>query len=122
MRRIALAALSLPLLLSACALTPRQQCEAPYWSDLHVVKTDLKEAELVLRRGYRLIPARSESGLHYCERLSGAIYLCSADEGEPMYDKRPINRAAETAKRDALLREQMRLESALADCAVQFPE
>ncbi|MEJ2016997.1 MAG: hypothetical protein P8X51_01510 [Maritimibacter sp.] len=122
MRLLALAALGLPMVLSACALTPRQQCQAPYFSELNTVREELRATELRLQRGYRLEPARFEFGLHYCERLFGAVHLCSAEDGEPMFDKRPISRAAETAKRDALLQEQLRLNEALAQCAVQYPE
>lgn len=123
MRIATFIALGLPFVLSACALTPRQQCEAPYWSDLRVVREDLRATESVLRKGYRLEPTQSEFGLHYCVfEPFDTLRLCRADDGLPMFDKKPISRVAETAKRDALLSERTRLEAALAQCAAQYPE
>lgn len=122
MRKFVFAALSLPLVLAACELTPRQQCEAPFRSELRVVLEDTKATRLTLSRGYRLVPARNTFGLHYCVNPVGHVSICQAEDGEPMFDKRPISRVAERAKLDALVAERQRLESALAQCAAQYPE
>lgn len=122
MHRIALFTLALPLFVAACATTPRQQCEAPYRAELRTVTEEMRQTETVLRRGYALAPARFEFGLHFCIRPSGTVYLCTADDGEPMYDKRPISRRAEAAKLAALEEEAARLRSAIADCQAQYPE
>ena len=78
-------------------------------------------------------PRRSTGGTGWCRRGSstgctivshrpGSCSLCTADDGEPMYDKRPINRAAETAKLAALQAEQKRLDAAIAACRAHYPE
>lgn len=122
MRRLALAALAVPVLLAACEMTPRQQCEAPYRAELRTVETEIRDTRLTLERGFRLVPARWEQGIHYCVSPSGFVSLCTADDGEPMFDKRPISRPAERAKLNALLDERQRLTASIAQCAVQFPE
>lgn len=122
MRSVAFLALALPLALAACAVTPRQQCEAPYRSDLRNVEFDLRETKLILRRGYDLIPARDTFGLKYCLRPTGTAYLCQPEEGEAAYDKRPISRRAEEAKLAALHSEVVRLNRAIAACQAQYPE
>lgn len=122
MRKTFLAALALPLALAACEVTPLMQCQAPYRTELRTVRAEISETELVLRRGFRLVPARWELGLHYCVRPSGSVFLCTADDGLPMFDKRPISRTAERAKLQALLQEQARLYAALDACALQYPE
>ena len=122
MRLFALAMIVVPLVLAGCALTPRQQCQAPYRAELRTVDAEIRDTRQSLQRGFRLVPARWEHGLHYCESLSGFVSLCTADDGEPMFDKRPISRAAEQAKLNALLGERTRLHAALARCAAQFPE
>lgn len=122
MRRFALAALAFPLVLAACELTPRQQCEIPLRAELRTVDSEIFDTRETLQRGFRLVPAVFEHGLHYCIGPAGFVSLCTADDGEPMYDKRPINRAAEQAKLATLLAERERLRTALARCAAQFPE
>jgi hypothetical protein len=122
MRLPVIAALALPFLLAACEVTPRQQCEAPYRIELRTVDAEIRDTREILRRGFRLVPARWEHGVHYCVEPSGYVGLCTADDGLPMYDKRPINRAGEQAKLDALETERQRLSRAIAQCAVQFPE
>ncbi len=121
MRPIHLALLALPLL-AACATTPRQQCEAPHRTALRTVAADLHETAEALGRGYRLVPSRFQYGVHYCVTQTGFVQFCTADDGEPMYDKRPINRAAETAKLAALQAEQKRLDAAIAACRTRYPE
>lgn len=113
--------LALPLV-AACAMTPRQQCEAPYRADLRAVEADLRDTTQTLSRGFRLVPARFEIGRHYCVTRAGFVRPCRADDDLPMYDKRPINRAAETAKLEALEAERARLEAAIAGCGVRYPE
>ena len=122
MRPIALAVMAIPLVLAACELTPRQQCEAPFRAELRTVEAEIRDTREVLRRGFRLVPARFEHGIHYCVEPSGFVSLCTADDGEPMFDKRPISRAAEQAKLATLQAERGRLNAALARCAAQFPE
>jgi len=122
MRPIALAVLALTLGLAACERTPRQQCEAPFRAELRTVEAEIRDTRQVLQRGFRLVPATFEHGIHYCVGPSGFVSLCTADEGEPMFDKRPISRAAEQAKLSALQGERARLTGLLAQCAVQFPE
>lgn len=122
MRPIALAVMAIPLVLAACELTPRQQCEAPFRSELRTVEAEIRDTRQTLQRGFRLVPARFEHGIHYCVSPSGFVGICTADEGEPMFDKRPINRVAERAKLTALQAERGRLNAALARCATQFPE
>jgi hypothetical protein len=122
MRAIALTALALPLVLAACATTPLGKCQAPYRSQLRNVQQDARETQRRLARGYRLVPARTTFGLHYCMDAFGNARICRAEEGEPLYDKRPINRAAEQAKLDALAQEEKRLNAALAECAARYPE
>lgn len=121
MRPIHFALMVLPLL-AACATTPRQHCEAPHRAALRTVDADLHDTAEALGRGYRLVPARFEYGVHHCVTRTGFVRLCTSDDGEPMYDKRPINRAGETAKLAALQAEQKRLAAALAACRAQFPE
>ncbi len=75
-----------------------------------------------LRRGFYLVPTSWEYGLHYCLGPAGSISTCTRDDGKPMYDKQPINRAAESAKLTALHSEQARLKKAIAACALQYPE
>lgn len=122
MRMIALAPLAGLLALAACATTPRQQCEAPYRAELRTVNAELRDTQRAVSRGYRLVPARFSVGLHHCLRPSGATYLCTADEGEPMYDKQPINRRAERAKLSALRSEARRLNAAIGQCRARYPE
>ncbi|SMH48233.1 hypothetical protein [Maritimibacter sp. HL-12] len=122
MRISALAILALPILLAACEITPRQQCEAPYRAELRTVDAEIRDTREILRRGFRLVPARWEHGVHYCIERSGFVGLCTADDGLPMYDKRPISRAAEQAKLSTLEAERQRLSRNIAQCAVQFPE
>ncbi len=122
MRPIALAVLVVPLVAAGCELTPRQQCEAPFRADLRTVEAELRDTRETLQRGFRLVPASSEIGLHHCVRPSGFVSLCTVEDGEPMFDKRPINRVAEQAKLDALDSERARLTASIAQCAVQFPE
>jgi len=123
MRNIALAALTVPLLLAACATTPRQQCEAPYRADLRTVLEETSSTSRALALGYRLVPATTSIGVHYCMAPTGRAVLCiNNEDDEPLYDKRPINRFAEQAKLDALNAERKRLESAIAQCAAQYPE
>ena len=122
MRMIPLAVMAIPLLLAACELTPRQQCEAPYRAELRTVEAEIRDTRQTLQRGFRLVPARFEAGIHHCVSPSGFVSLCTADDGEPMFDKRPISRAAEQAKLDTLLAERARLNTALARCAAQYPE
>ncbi len=120
MRTLPIVLMALPLL-AACATTPLQQCQAPLRAELRTVEADLSETAQALGLGYRLVPARSTFGVHYCLSRSGFARLCTADDGEAMYDKRPINRAAETAKLAALQAEQKRLEAGLAACAAKYP-
>ena len=122
MRMIALVPVAGLLVLAACATTPRQKCEAPNRAELRTVNAELHDTQRAINRGYRLVPAKFQVGLHQCLRPSGATYLCTADEGEPMYDKRPINRRAEQAKLAALQSEAKRLEAALGQCRAQYPE
>lgn len=122
MRKFAIIALATSLVLAACATTPRQQCEAPYRAELRNVEAEIRDTQLALRRGFVLVPARFEFGLHYCVRPSGSVYLCRAEDGEPMYDKRPINRRAEQAKLSALIEEAARLKAGIAACQAKFPE
>jgi len=69
------------------------------------------------------VPAASDFGLHYCVSGGGLMVTpCFDVQDEPMYDKRPISRRAETAKLDALRQDQRQLEAALAACAAQYPE
>lgn len=118
---IRIAALGLLLVAGGCAVTPLQQCQAPYRAELRNVKADLHATRIALARGYRLVPARNEIGLHFCLRPSGMAVLCRAEDGEPMYDKQPIVRRAEQAKLRALAGERARLESALVDCTRRYP-
>ena len=122
MRLTSLALIVVPLVLSACAVTPRQQCQAPYRAELRNIEAEIRDSREALQRGFRLVPARWEHGINYCLSPSGFVSLCTAEDGEPMYDKRPISRPAEQAKLDALLGERGRLNAALAQCAAQFPE
>lgn len=122
MRSVTLALIAVPLVLAACALTPRQQCEAPYRAELRSVAAEIRDSEITLARGFRLVPARFDVGLHYCLRPSGSVYLCRAEDGEPMYDKRAINRRAELAKLASLKDQAQELESGIAACRAQFPE
>lgn len=122
MRFTALAVLIVPFLLAACEVTPRQQCQAPYRAELRTVDAEIRDTREILRRGFRLVPARWEHGVNYCVEPSGFVGLCTASDGLPMYDKRPINRAGEQAKLGALEAERQRLSRAIAQCAVQFPE
>jgi len=122
MRLSAVIALAVPLLLAACAITPRQQCEAPYRAELRNVEAEITDTRLALRRGFVLVPARFSIGLNYCLRPSGAVYLCTAKDGEPMYDKRPISQRAEQAKLAALIDEAARLKAEIAECRLKFPE
>jgi hypothetical protein len=122
MRMFALSATAVALLLAGCETTPRQQCQAPYRAELRTAMAELRETETDLRRGYTLTPARDDFGMHYCLMPTGAPRLCTVEDGEPMYDKRPINRAAERAKLAALKGEVQRLNAALARCAAEYPE
>jgi len=121
MRPIHLALLALPLL-AGCATTPFQQCAAPHRTELRHVEADLHDTAEALGRGFRLVPARFEFGVHHCVTRTGFVRLCTADDGEPMYDKRPINRPAETAKLAALQAEQKRLEAEIISCRAAYPE
>ena len=121
MRPIHLVLLVLPVM-AACATTPRSQCEAPYRAELRTVEADLQDTAEVLARGYRLVPTRSRHGVHHCVTRTGFVRLCTPEDGEAMFDKRPISRAAETAKLAALQAEQKRLEAAIAACRAQYPE
>lgn len=116
--------LAVPVLavLAACATTPRGQCESTQRNKLANVRIDIRETELNLQRGFRLVPATSKYGLHYCLSPGGQVWPCFNEEDEPMYDKRPINRHAENAKLAALREEQVRLNAELAQCAVLYPE
>lgn len=122
MRSIVLVALAAPFLVAACATTPLQKCEAPYRAELRTVTEEMRRTELLLRRGYDLVPARFEFGVHHCIRPSGMVYVCTARDGEPMYDKRPINRPAERAKLSALAAEADRLKAGLAACRARYPQ
>lgn len=117
-----LAVLALPIVLAACEVTPRQQCEAPYRAELRTVRAEIDATEDNIRRGYRLVPARFDFGMRFCLDPFGDPEPCTADEGRPMYDKQAINRTAERAKLAALLDERARLGRALAQCAAEFPE
>ena len=121
MRPFHLVMLALPVL-AACATTPRAQCEATYRNQLANVRADIRETELALRRGFRLVPAGTDFGLHFCVSPGGIVTPCFNEEDEPMYDKRPVNRRAETAKLDVLRAEQSRLRAGLAKCATLYPE
>ena len=120
--RILLAATALALALTGCAMTPLQQCEAPHRSELRIVQDDIRDVRLALKRGFRLVPARWDHGVNYCVRASGSVYRCREEDGEPMFDKRRISRAAEQAKLAALLQERARLNAALAACAARFAQ
>lgn len=122
MRFVTIALIAAPLILAACVSTPRQQCEAPYRAELRNVVADIRDTERTLARGFRLVPARFEVGLHYCLRPSGAVYLCRAEDGESMYDKRAINRRAELAKLAALKDEARELNAGIAACQARYPE
>ncbi|MCB1331455.1 MAG: hypothetical protein KDK28_19225 [Maritimibacter sp.] len=110
-------------LLAACATTPRQQCEAVQRNQLATVEAEIRETELTLQRGYRLVPARSKIGPHYCLSPGGRPRPCfgNEDPDEPVFDRRAINRVAETAKLTALREERARLSGELAQCAVRYP-
>ena len=82
----------------------------------------MQDTAEALGRGYRLVPSRSRRGVHHCVTRTGFVRLCTSEDGEPMFDKRPISRAAETAKLAALQAEQKRLEAAIAACAAKYPE
>ncbi len=123
MRPIAFAVLGLPLMLSACAVTPRQQCEASYQVQLRTVLDDLRETETRLRNGYRLVPVDDAFPAQSCtDQMAATDGRCLQNELPQLYFRKPINRVAESAKRDALLGEEQRLQVELARCAVQFPE
>lgn len=108
--------------LAACATTPRQSCEATYRNQLATVRSEIRDTEQVLQRGFRLVPTLSTFGPHYCLSPGGHVRPCFGNEEGPMFDKRPINRRAETAKLTALRQEETRLTAGLAQCAVQYPE
>lgn len=122
MRVWSFAILAVPLFVSACALTPRQQCEAPYRSQLRTVEADIADTRAALSRGFTLVPATDTFGLHYCVDTFDMVGLCSADDGLAMFDKRPIVRQAEQAKLDVLMSERRRLSASIAQCAAQYPE
>lgn len=122
MHPIRLAGFALLVVASGCAMTPREKCEAPYRAQLRVVSADMRETREALARGYRLVPARNDIGLHFCLRPSGMAHLCRAEDGEPMFDKQPIVRRAERAKLEALEQEYARLEQSIAACAAQYPQ
>lgn len=122
MRSVTLALIAVPLVLAACALTPRQQCEAPYRAELRGVAAEIRDTEITLARGFRLVPARFDSGLHYCLRPSGSVFLCRAEDGKAMYDKMPVNRRAEQAKLASLKGQARELEAGIAACRAQYPE
>ena len=121
MRPIPLVLMALPLIAS-CATTPLQQCQLPYRNQLHNVRDDIRETGDAIRRGYRLTPAATDIGIHYCVDGTGFARLCTADDGQPMYDKRPVNRGAENAKLAVLHADEARLNAALAACAARYPE
>ncbi len=123
MRPIVFAVLGLPLVLSACAVTPRQRCEARYGLELNAVREDLKETETLLRNGYRLVPVDDAFPARPCpDQMIATDGACLQNELPQLYFRKPISRVAESAKRDALLGEEQRLQAALSRCAVQFPE
>lgn len=122
MRSIALVALAVPLIVAGCAVTPRQKCEAPYRAELRNVEADIHDSKLNLARGFVLVPARTTTGLHFCVRPSGAVLMCTAEDGDPMYDKRAVNRAAEQAKLAALRSQVPDLKASIAACQAQYPE
>jgi len=122
MRLPVLATVAMSVVLAGCAFTPRQKCEAPYRAELRNVADDIGRTKMALARGFVLVPARNDFGLHYCLLPSGSVRLCTADEGEPMYDKRPINQAAEQAKLAVLQSEISRLESEISACQALYPE
>ncbi len=86
------------------------------------MREEIKQVETNLDRGFRLVPTQSTTGLHYCIDHWGDPELCDAEDGRPMFDRRPISRAAEEAKFQALIAERARLMQALNQCAAQFPE
>ena len=118
----ALSALSALAVLSACATTPRQQCEFPLRSELANVRDEIRASELLLKRGFRLEPVTEPYGLHFCIWPNDAVVPCTNEEDGPMFDKFPINERAEMAKLETLRLGKARIEAALAACAVQFPE
>lgn len=122
MRSPVLAIVAISVVLTGCAFTPRQKCEAPYRADLRNVTEEIGRTKMALARGFVLVPARDDFGLHHCLLPNGFVRLCSADEGEPMYDKRPINEAAEQAKLAVLESEAMRLEAGISACRAEYPE
>jgi len=121
MRIVPLGFMALPLL-AACATTPLQQCMAPHRAELRTVEADMRNTAQALSRGFRLVPARFDFGVHHCVTRTGRVHLCRSDDEGPYYDKRPINRAAETAKLKALRAERARLDAAMANCAIRYPE
>lgn len=120
--RLAVVSLSALAVLAACATTPRQQCEWPLRNELANVRAEIRASELLLKRGFRLEPAVSEIGVHFCVWPNDAVVPCTNPEDGPMYDKFPINRRAETAKFETLRQEEQRLVTELAACAVRYPE
>jgi len=122
MRKFVFAALALPLVLAACELTPRQQCEAPYRAELRNVTAEAKDTREALARGYRFVPARNDFGLHWCFEHLNYATMCRAEDGLPMFDKRAISRAAEQAKLNVLVAQQRQLEVSIAACQAQYPE
>lgn len=121
MRPFHLVLIVLPLL-AACATTPRGQCEAPHRAELRTVNAEADDTALSLERGFRLVPARFDRGINFCVTRTGHVRRCRAEDGEPMFDKRPINRAAETAKLTTLRAERARLDAAIMQCRETYPE
>lgn len=122
MRIAGLAVLGITAILAACATTPRQQCEWPIRSQLGTVNEEIRDTRRVLQRGYRLVPAQFPFGAHFCMDAFGNDRPCLGRDDGPRFDRRPVSRAGERAKLEALQGERLRLSRALAQCAVQYPE
>jgi len=112
-------------LLAACA-TPQQECVARATAELRTTQAIISETRQNLARGYAL-ETRQVPELRWKLCKVGDNYVgCFRNDWEAQAVRVPIDRDAEQAKLDVLLKKERRLtreaEAAVAQCQRLYPE
>ncbi|HGG05463.1 MAG TPA: hypothetical protein ENK28_08385 [Aliiroseovarius sp.] len=120
--RIALLGALLGFGLSACTLTPLQQCQSPFKRALADNQAQIVQSELNIQRGHIFVPSTSSFGVRYCLNDRGDYRLClGIKDGQQTFKKVRIDVAAEQAKLQVLQSRRGELQASLAQCSARFP-
>lgn len=110
-------------ILSACTLTPLEQCRANASRSLFNVEESIRETQKNIALGYVFVPADNAIGATYCQSpVTGRMRLClQPEDGQALFKRLRIEPQAEQAKLDVLLRRRDEILTARAQCDVAFP-